>query len=305
MSIDVVIVNWNSGKLLFDCIESIIEYGKPYVSKVFIIDNGSSDDSEKFLQNLPQFNLIQANKNLGFSKACNLGADQSESEFILFLNPDARIYADTLEKVLAFMETEENSKVGICGVQLHNEKGEVARSSSRFPSLKGILSHSIGLSKMFPILGSAMSEWDHLNTNTVDQVIGAFFFVRQSTFQELTGFDEQFFVYFEEVDFSFRAKQLGWNSVFFVGAQAFHVGGGISQQVKSNRLFYTMRSRIQYAFKHFKLIKITLILFATIFIEPISRIIFSIFRRSLTSIKETLIAYSMLYKWLVLSILKK
>ena len=305
MSIDVVIVNWNSGKLLFDCIESIIEHGKPHLSKVFIVDNGSSDDSVKFLQNLPEFNLIQANENLGFSKACNLGADQSESDFILFLNPDARIYADTLGKVLAFMETEENSKVGICGVQLHNENGDVARSSSRFPSLKGILSHSIGLSKIFPFLGSAMSEWDHLNTKTVDQVIGAFFFVRQSIFQELKGFDEQFFVYFEEVDFSFRAKQLGWNSVFFVGAQAFHVGGGVSQQVKSKRLFYTMRSRIQYTFKHFKLIKIILILFATIFIEPVSRIVFSIFNRSLTSIKETLIAYSMFYKWLVLSILKR
>ena len=305
MCVDVVIVNWNAGRLLYECVESVIYHGGTSVSKIIVVDNNSSDNSIESIKHFSQVNLIEVQENLGFGKACNLGAGHSESDFILFLNPDARIYADTLEKVLAFMETEENSKVGICGVQLHNENGDVARSSSRFPSLKGILSHSIGLSKIFPFLGSAMSEWDHLNTKTVDQVIGAFFFVRQSIFQELKGFDEQFFVYFEEVDFSFRAKQLGWNSVFFVGAQAFHVGGGVSQQVKSKRLFYTMRSRIQYTFKHFKLIKIILILFATIFIEPVSRIVFSIFNRSLTSIKETLIAYSMFYKWLVLSILKR
>ena len=144
-----------------------------------------------------------------------------------------------------------------------------------------------------------MSEWDHLNTNTVDQVIGAFFFVRQSIFRKLKGFDEQFFVYFEEVDFSFRAKQLGWNSVFFAGAQAFHVGGGVSQQVKSKRLFYTMRSRIQYSYKHFTPIKIAGVLFATLIIEPITRLVLSIANKSLVSFKETLHAYVMLYKWLV------
>jgi hypothetical protein len=249
--------------------------------------------------------LIQSHKNLGFSKACNLGASHCKSEFILFLNPDTRIYPDTLKNVLSFMRDEENAKVGLCGVQLFNEEGKIARSSSRFPSLSGILSQSIGLNKIFPSLGDPMYEWDHCSTKTVDQIIGAFFFVRHNIFKELKGFDERFFLYFEEVDFSFRSKQIGWSSVYLASAQAFHVGGGASYQVKSNRLFYSIRSRIQYVCKHFTPFKIVVTLFATLSIEPISRILFSIKNKSLISIKETFNAYIMLFKWLVFIIIKK
>jgi len=305
MCVDVVIVNWNAGHLLYECVESIIRHGGTSVSKIIVVDNNSSDNFAGFIKDFPQVNLIRAKENLGFGKACNLGAGHSESDFILFLNPDARIYPDTLEKVLEFMKAEENSKVGLCGVQLFNEDGVIARSSSRFPSVSGILSHSMGLSKILPILGSNMIEWDHLSTKTVDQIIGAFFFVRQSIFQELKGFDEQFFVYFEEVDFSFRAKQLGWTSVYFAGAQAFHVGGGVSQKVKSKRLFYSMRSRIQYSYKHFTTPEIAGVFFATLFIEPITRIVLSIVNKSLVSIKETVNAYVMLYKWVFLINKKK
>ena len=305
MCVEVVIVNWNTGNLLYECVESIIRHGGASVSKIIVVDNNSSDNSAGFIKNFPQVNLIQAQQNLGFSKACNLGASHCESNFMLFLNPDTRIYPDTLEKVLEFMRAEENSKVGLCGVQLFNEDGVIARSNSRFPSVSGILSHSMGLSKIFPVLGDSMYEWDHCSTKTVDQIIGAFFFVRHHIFKELNGFDEQFFLYFEEVDFSLRAKHLGWSSIYFAGAQAFHVGGGASHQVKSKRLFYSMRSRIQYAYKHFTLSKVIVVLFATLFIEPITRIALSIGNKSLVSIKETFNAYIMLYKWLVLSTIKK
>jgi len=305
MCVDIVIVNWNAGKLLYECVESIMHHGEAFVSKVIVVDNNSCDDSQSFIENLSNVTLIQAHENLGFGKACNLGASHCESEFVLFLNPDASIYPDTLKNVLVFMNAKENSKVGICGIQLYNENGDIARSNSRFPSVTGFLSHSIGLSKAFPVLGNTMSEWDHSSTMTVDQVMGAFFFVRRHVFKKLDGFDEQFFVYYEEVDFSFRAKHLGWSSVYFAGAQAFHVGGGISQQVKAKRLFYSRRSRIQYVCKHLNVPKITLVLFATLFIEPVARIVLAIGNRSFASIKETFSAYIMLYQWMFLRIINK
>ena len=298
MCIDVVIVNWNAGHLLYECVESIIQYGGTSVSKIVVVDNNSCDNSVEFIKDLPQVDLIESQENLGFGRACNLGAGSSESEFILFLNPDARIYPDTLENVLVFMRSEECLKVGVCGVQLDDENGAIARSSSRFPSALGILSHSTGLSKIFPVLGSPMSDWDHSSTKVVDQVIGAFFFVRRCLFESLNGFDERYFVYFEEVDFAFRAKRLGWSNVYFSGAKAFHFGGGSSQQVKAKRLFYSQRSRIQYVFRHFSSLGILLVLLGTLLIEPTVRIIVSIFNRSLSSIKETLVAYYMLYRWL-------
>jgi len=298
MCVDIVIVNWNAGHLLYECVESIIHHGGTSVSRIIVVDNNSSDNSVGFLKDLPQVDLIEAQENFGFGKACNIGARYSTSEFILFLNPDARLYPDTLKKVLVFMRSEENAKVGVCGVQLDDESGVIARSSSRFPSVSGVLSHSIGLNRIFPVLGSPMSEWDHSSTKVVDQVIGAFFLVRRHLFDSLDGFDEQFFVYYEEVDFAFRAKRLGWSSVYYAGARAFHFGGGSSQQVKANRLFYSQRSRIQYVFKHFNSLEILLVLLGTLLVEPFVRITTSIFNRSLLSIKENLVAYYMLYRWL-------
>ena len=298
MQIDIVIVNWNAGNFLQECVDSVIRYGDSLVSKIIIVDNNSSDNSIAFIDSLPEVDLIQAQENLGFGKACNLGARHCDSEFVLFLNPDARIYLHTLKNILGFMGDTRSSNVGICGVQLENENGEIARSNSRFPSATGLLSHSVGLSKLIPILGAPMSEWDHSDTKCVDQVIGAFFLVRRHLFDSLDGFDEQFFVYYEEVDFAFRAKHLGWSTVYYAGAKAFHFGGGISQQVKAKRLYYSQRSRIQYVFKHFNSLGILLVLLGTLLIEPTVRITVSIFNRSLSSIKEILVAYYMLYRWL-------
>jgi len=298
MSICIVIVNWNAGDLLLSCIKSVIKSGGALVSQIIVVDNNSSDGSVETLNNLAQVNLIQADENLGFGRACNLGATYCTADYVLFLNPDARIYDDTLRHVLAFMEEKENLNFGICGVQLENQNKEITRSSSRSPSVLGFLSHSTGLDKIYPNLGNPMAEWDHSSTRTVDQVIGAFFFVRSHVFERLNGFDERFFVYFEEVDFSVRAKRLGWPSVYFAGAKAFHLGGGVSQQVKAQRLFYSRRSRLQYIWKHFSLPKIILVSIGTLFVEPIGRIMSSILRKSFVSFKETMLGYGMLYKWI-------
>ena len=148
-----------------------------------------------------------------------------------------------------------------------------------------------------------MKEWDHLTSCSVDQVIGAFFLVRKELFTKLDGFDERFFMYYEEVDFSLRAKRNGWNSYYYNCAQAFHKGGGVSRQVKSFRLFYTLRSRIQYALKNFTLWPSVITVIVTLLIEPFARFIYALFKLSLSSLSEILKAYFLLYKWLFSKIL--
>jgi GT2 family glycosyltransferase len=133
----------------------------------------------------------------------------------------------------------------------------------------------------------------------VDQVMGAFFLVRRSLFEDLKGFDERFFVYYEEVDFARRASTLGWSSFYLAQAQAFHSGGGTSRQVKAKRLFYFLRSGILYAFKHFSPIAASLVLFVTLLLEPLSRTALAVVRRSWSSLPETWSAYLMLYRWLL------
>ena len=299
MKVDIVVVNWNSGSLLRDCLESVIQHGAAVVNKIVVVDNGSSDGSLEFLLDLPGITVIEAHVNLGFGRACNLGAKICESDFVLFLNPDARIYDHTLDHVVNYMVDKDNRQVGICGVQLENESGEIARSSSRFPTAARLFSQSIGLNKFFPRLGMPMNEWDHSCSRSVDQVIGAFFFVRRSLFDMLVGFDQRFFVYFEEVDFSYRAKILGWDSVFLAEAKAFHVGGGSSRQVKARRLFYSLRSRLQYAHKHFNAAEFALVVISTLLLEPLVRICASFFDGSSSSIKENFSAFHMLYSWII------
>jgi len=143
-----------------------------------------------------------------------------------------------------------------------------------------------------------MTEWDHNETMEVDQVMGAFFLIRRSLYDALGGFDERFFVYFEEVDISYRAYKSGWKTIFLASAQVFHKGGGTSQQVKASRLFYSIRSRILYAFKHYHMLSAIYLLVLTLLIEPLSRIIQAFGRGSKSQISETLIAYQMLLKQL-------
>jgi N-acetylglucosaminyl-diphospho-decaprenol L-rhamnosyltransferase len=140
-------------------------------------------------------------------------------------------------------------------------------------------------------------EWDHLQSRHVDQVMGAYFFVRDAVFKEADGFDERFFVYFEEVDFSLRAREAGWSTYYLATAQCYHSGwGGGSGEGKPRRLFYSLQSRIFYGFKNFRTISAATLLFATLFIEPISRIGQAIVRGSTSQLEEVALAYFMIWK---------
>lgn len=302
MKLAIIIVNWNAGSQLAEVVSSIERYHHGLVSSVVIVDNASTDDSlgrVETMQNLPFKPLIIRNsENCGFGKACNQGAQQAKSEYLLFLNPDAALYADTLPKALAYMENPVNAKVGICGVQLLDEAGHVSRSCARFPSAVGFVAHAIGLDRFFPRLGHFMAEWDHAQTRQVDHVIGAFFLVRRELFSALHGFDERFFVYLEDLDFSYRACQSGWSSMYLASTQAFHAGGGTSNQIKARRLFYSLRSRLLYSFKHFSYMGAFAVLLTTLLVEPLSRSAMVLLRRSWAGLKETWVAYSMLWRWL-------
>lgn len=296
--LDVVVVNWNSGAQLRACINSIAKYGGEYVSQTIVVDNGSIDGSEGSVDGVANVTMIRAGTNLGFGKACNLGAQKASAEYILFLNPDAALYPDTLANAMCHMQKPSNLQVGICGVQLLDERGQVSRSCARFPSPERFLAHAAGMDRFVPTLGHAMAEWDHAQIRCVDQVIGAFFLVRRHLFVSLRGFDERFFVYFEEVDFSYRASLAGWSSVYLADTQAFHAGGGTSHQVKARRLFYSMRSRLLYAGKHFSLGGLLLVLLSTLLLEPLSRIGYATLRGSWSAVKETVGAFGMLWRWL-------
>lgn len=275
--LDIIIVNWNAGRQLRDCLEAIVSAGRDGFSlgHVVVVDNASSDGSLDGLDllSLP-LNIIRNSVNRGFGAACNQGAAVCGAHYLLFLNPDTKLFENSLAVPLAFMEDEANQDVGICGIQLIDEDGVVSRSCYRFPTTGRLVAQAIGLDKLLGLthLGLHMQEWDHQVSREVEQVIGAFFLVRHGLFASLGGFDERFFLYFEEVDFSFRARKAGWKSFYLTEAKTFHEGGGTTSQIKATRLFYSLRSRLLYCFKHLSLSKAWVLAGVTLLVEPISRV---------------------------------
>lgn len=304
MAVDVIIVNWNAGTQLAEAIASIAQYPSNLVSSVIIVDNASTDDSLARAEAIPDLpfhlQVIRNVKNHGFGAACNQGAALANSEYLLFLNPDTRLFERSLFLPLDFMEAAQNQSVGICGIQLIDEHAEVSRSCARFPTPRMFYSKIFGLDRLFPKFFHShfMEEWGHSENRKVDHVIGAFFLVRRRLFSELKGFDERFFVYLEDLDFSLRAKKSGWASYYLAEARAYHKGGGTSEQVKARRLFYSLRSRILYGYKHFTPIQATLLLVSTLCFEPLIRLAFNFLRGAFKSAGETISGYLMLYRGL-------
>jgi N-acetylglucosaminyl-diphospho-decaprenol L-rhamnosyltransferase len=299
-SLNIIIVNWNSAHQLSECLDSIAnsDLSKFSLEKVIVVDNASIDRSLDGIEaiNLP-LEIIRNLDNKGFGFACNQGAAVGQADYLLFLNPDTRLFKDALDRSVSFIDDSLQEKVGVVGIQLVDEQGKVHRSCTRFPSLINFLCSIIGIDKLIKnqFTSYFMTEWDHSTTQAVDQVMGAFYMIRSDVFKLLAGFDESFFVYFEDLDLSYRVHQLGWASYYLADVQSFHKGGGTSEAVKATRLFYFIRSRILYAYKHFSWIKATTILIASLLIEPFTRTIFSIIRFSFPQVTETISAYVKLF----------
>jgi GT2 family glycosyltransferase len=278
----VVIVNWNSGHWLARCLDSLREHARPGLAEVVVVDNGSTDGSDEAAL-APNQRLIRAGANLGFAKACNLGADGATTPYLLFLNPDAAVREGTIETVLRFMESDVASRVAVCGIRLVGEDGIAQHHVTVFPTAR----------TMFRAENRTL-RFDHLSSREVDHVIGAFYLIRRSVFKAVGGFDERFFVYLEDMDLSYRVAEAGWKIWYLAEAVAFHKGGGTSEQVKAARQFYSTRSRLLYAAKHLPPAKSALVFAATMTLEPAARLARALVRRSLPETRETLAAYRML-----------
>jgi N-acetylglucosaminyl-diphospho-decaprenol L-rhamnosyltransferase len=206
--VDIVIVNWNSGEYLKMCLTSIYKKENDHlVNKIIVVDNNSADLFPADIPNNSRLILIQNKKNEGFSKACNQGFQKCTADFVLLLNPDAMLLPKTLSDSIHFMN--QYNDIDILGCCLLDDKGIRTKSCCRFPSPVRIFFDAAGLSKIAPKIfkpASIMTDWDHLQSSLVDMVIGAFMFMRKKVFEKNGYFDERFFVYYEEVDFSKRLQ---------------------------------------------------------------------------------------------------
>ena len=292
--VHVVIVNWNSGAQLRECLQSFAAVADDGVAvRVTVVDNASTDGSREGLEAAVPLDVVRNADNRGFGAACNQGAAGSDAEFLLFLNPDTRLMPRSFSEPERYLLARENESVGIVGIQLMDADGQIARNTARAPTAWSMLGNSVGLDRLVPRLFPPhfVAEWAHDETRTVDQVMGAFFFVRRSVFEALGGFDERFFVYYEDLDLSVRARARGWSSVYLATARAFHRGQGTTEGATARRTFYFCRSRILYARKHFGALGALAVTLATLVVEPLARL-----AAAPRSAGATLRAFAMLWR---------
>jgi N-acetylglucosaminyl-diphospho-decaprenol L-rhamnosyltransferase len=295
---DIVIVNWNSGHLLARCVASILDHGENRAGSVVVVDNGSTDGSDMLSYCNPSLEIVRTGLNLGFGRACNLGARMGRSRYVLFLNPDAALLPKTLSVAVDFMERPENARIGVCGAKLIEEDGTVQRHCARLPTLVTFLAAASGLATALSSRVPTLHErgFDHLTSRPVDHVIGAFYLIRRVLFEQLAGFDEEFFVYLEDLDLSARVHAAGYSVYYLAEAVGLHKGGGSSEQVKPQRLAYSLESRIIYSFKHFNAVSAVIVAAATLLVEPLPRLVRAIARGSFTEARDTVSGVALLWR---------
>ena len=301
-SVHIVVVNWNTGVHLSACLAAIAGSRDAEISRVTVVDNASSDGSADGLEAGPlPLDVVRNTANVGFAAACNQGAAQSSADYVLFLNPDTRLFPDTLATVIRFMESDAAVGIGICGVDVVRPDGRRAVACSRFPSLRIFAGKATGLDRAFPRLfpGHHLTPQETEQSRPVDQVIGAFYFVRRELFEELRGFDTRYFMYFEEVDFALRARAAGAGSYFLKEAAVLHAENVSSDQVPSGRIFYSLRSRLLFARRHWRGRDTAALVAMTVTVEWAARLLAGALRGSKQDVAATAAGYTRFLAYLV------
>jgi len=292
-AIDAVIVNWNSGGDLARCVATLAASDRSgLLARIIVVDNGSQDGSADEVAAVRPLTIDRAGRNLGFGAACNRGAAQGQAPYILFLNPDTAVQDGALEAALdAF-----RPGIGLVGLRQLDGTGQVRRSCSRFPTPLAFWMRALGLDRLarFAAYGSFMADWAHDESRAVDQVMGCFLLMPRELFEALSGFDERFFLYYEDVDLALRACRQGRASWFETKGTISHRGGGASSQVPARRLCLSLWSRLHFAKKHFSTAGFLSVALCTLLVEPWTRLAFAALSHGPAAMRDVLAGYALL-----------
>lgn len=243
MEVSFILVNYNTHALLLKAIASIVEYtgiSKQLSYEVIVVDNASSLSPEPFLsEKFPAVKLLQAPSNQGFGAANNLAMQIAKGKYYFFLNPDAFLTSDAASYFIEKMESPMHQQMAFCSGELINESGSLQHCFGNFPTIIGGIS-ACGLKFLYPSyyrkhLSLGVANYDD-QPKKVDYVSGAAFMVPKALVDKYGGFDEDFFLYFEETEWAYRLKQKGYYSMIFPYIKIIHIEGG-STVVGTNAVF--------------------------------------------------------------------
>lgn len=253
--ISVIIVNYNVEHFLEQCLNSVYKALETCSGEVFVVDNNSFDGSVEMVKTkFPQAILIDNKVNLGFSKANNQAMRISKGKYALLLNPDTLVEEDTFSKVIDFMN--QHPDAGGLGVRMIDGKGNFLPESKRGIPTPAVAFYKIfGLSSIFPKskkfgryhLGY-LSEFE---TNEIDILSGAFMLMRKETLDKVGLLDEDFFMYGEDIDLSYRIQLGGYKNYYFPETRIIHYKGESTKKSSMNYVFVFYKAMVIFAKKHF------------------------------------------------------
>lgn len=265
MQVSIIIVNYNTRQLLLDCLMSIYEKTLDVEYEIIVVDNNSSDDSVECVKNTyPNVILIRNKENNGFGMANNLGIQKSKGEYVFLLNSDTTLINNAIKIFLEFMSIPINRKFGIVGGDLYASDGSKQASYGNFPSLLEAVSE-LGFFRFYKSYYDKKIKGGVINTDNTNKVVdficGADMFIRSSLIRDTGGFDEDFFLYFEETDLSLRMKKEGHLSILLPSAKIIHLegGGATTDGFSLNKIRHFEKSRFLYHKKHGGVVKANLI----------------------------------------------
>lgn len=260
LDLAIIIVSWNVRDYLRDCLTSVFGelHRSGILGAVWVVDNGSTDGTLALLKNIfPQVNVIVNQNNVGFGAANNQGMKAAAAEsprYFFLLNPDTLVRPGAFKKMLTFMDSRPD--VGVAGARLVYGDGRFQHSAFAFPGIRQLVFDLFPLPARF-----YESRWNgryprhyyHPDRKpfAVDHTLGATMMVRRDVAEATGGFDEAFHMYCEEIDWSWRIREAGWEIYTVPAAEVVHFGGESTKQIPARSIINLWGSRAQLYQKHY------------------------------------------------------
>lgn len=285
---DVIIVTYNSASDIEMCINSIIAFSKTYIGKIIVIDNASADNSGDIIQKISEeqtnleviFNTI----NMGFSMGNNQGLSLIDSKYVLFLNPDTLFKMDIIGNFLERLSNDYS--IGVIGPALLRPDGSIQGGFGKMPTLQSTIFEFIRSGRRWSPLGFAEKINNDLET---DWVSGGCLFSRTALVKTIGGFDENIFMYAEDVDLCLRIKELGYKVLYVPDQSIVHFGGSSQRQNREKSLIANIQSRMYILQKYYstkKAVQLRRFLLVFVFIKMIISCILCLFGSRYSSIAK-------------------
>jgi GT2 family glycosyltransferase len=248
MDLSIIIVSWNVKEKIKENLQALYKSKGDFSFEIIVVDNNSADDTVAMIrQEFSQVKVIINQENLGFAKANNQGIKIAQGNFVLLLNPDMRVNDDTLSNMLNWMQN--NTQAAVASCKLIDDENKIIKHVRRFPSFIDQLAIVLKLPHFFPnILKKYIREdFNYEETTAVDSVRGGFMLIKKETIEKVGLLDEQYFLWFEEVDFCLRVKKSG-REVWYapVATCRDHIGQSFKQVATLQKQKYFRDSMLKY-----------------------------------------------------------